>query len=98
MEVVLRVNGIELTVEAAPSETLLQTLRRLGYYGVKFGDEDGLSGSDTVLLDGRPVNSGSILTPQAQGHAVATIEAMGQHPQQGWRASDGPACAPTRVH
>ncbi len=89
MQVVLRINGVEITAEAEPSESLLRTLRGLGYYGAKFGDEGGLSGSDTVLLDGRPVNAGSMLTLQAEGHAVATIEAMGEHPQQGWRASEG---------
>lgn len=48
-----------------------------------------MTGSDTVLLDGRPVNSNSMLACQAEGHNVATIEALGEHPQQGWRTSNG---------
>ena len=56
---------------------------------MKFGDEHGLTGADTVLLDGKPVNAGSMLAAQAEGHAVATIEALGEHPDLGWRKTDG---------
>src|SRR5574340_1009614 len=85
----LRINDRDHEVEVAASETLLPILRRLGYFGVKFGDEHGLSGSDTVLLDGHAVNAGSILGMQAEGHAIGTIEALGEHPDQGWRVSGG---------
>ncbi|HET6846865.1 MAG TPA: molybdopterin cofactor-binding domain-containing protein [Anaerolineales bacterium] len=85
----LRINETYLDVVATASETLLLVLRRLGYFGVKFGDEHGLTGSDTVLLDGRPINAGSFLAAQAQGHAIQTIEALGEHPEQGWRPSGG---------
>ena len=98
MNVLLRINGKEVEVEAAPSELLLQTLRRLGYFGVKFGDEHGLTGSDTVLLDGRPVNAGSITSASGGGHTIATIEALGEHPQQGWRDVRGAACTAARLH
>jgi len=64
-------------------------LRGLGLHGVKFGDESGLSGADTVLLDGNPVNAGSMLAAQAEGHSIATIEALGEHPDQGWKKTDG---------
>ncbi len=89
MNITLRINGIEHTIDAPASTTLLAALRGLGFHGVKFGDEGGLSGADTVLLDGKPVNAGSILAAQAEGHAVATIEALGEHPEQGWRKTDG---------
>src|SRR5687767_580286 len=89
MNINLKINGIDHPVELAASETLLSVIRRLGYYGVKFGDEDSLSGSDTILLNGKPVNSGSILAAQAEGHSIATIEALGEHPEQGWKKTDG---------
>ena len=80
----------ELEVEAAPSESLLQTLRRLGYFGVKFGDEHGLTGSDTVLLDGQPGQRGlDAHGCRRRDTRSRTIEALGEHPQQGWRASEG---------
>ena len=89
MEITLTINGITHETTISPSETLLATLRGLGFHGVKFGDEGGLSGSDTVLLDGKPVNAGSMLTAQADGHKVATIEALGEHPEQGWKKTGG---------
>jgi putative selenate reductase molybdopterin-binding subunit len=85
----LSINGTQHEVDCAPSETLLSTVRRLGYYGVKFGDEHGLSGSDTVLLDGKSVNAGSLLAAQAEGHNIVTIEGLGEHPDQGWRKTEG---------
>ena len=89
MIVNLNINGSAHEVECTPSDTLLRAVRRLGYYGVKFGDEQGLTGADTVLLDGRPVNAGSMLALQAEGHNVVTIEALGEHPDQGWKKTTG---------
>ncbi|RPJ17988.1 MAG: xanthine dehydrogenase, partial [Chloroflexi bacterium] len=89
MNITLKINGIEHTIDAAPSITLLAALRGLGFYGIKFGDEQGLSGADTVLLDGKPVNAGSMLAAQAEGHDIVTIEALGEHPEQGWKKTDG---------
>ncbi|HEX2990771.1 MAG TPA: molybdopterin cofactor-binding domain-containing protein, partial [Anaerolineales bacterium] len=77
------------TVALAPSTTLLAALRGLGFYGIKFGDEQGLSGSDTVLLDGRPINAGSMLAAQAEEHNIVTIEGLGEHPEMGWRKTQG---------
>jgi putative selenate reductase molybdopterin-binding subunit len=89
MKIQLTINGIDHSIDISPGDVLLKTLRSLGYHGVKFGDEGGLSGADTVLLDGRPVNAGLMLTAQAEGHKIATIESLGEHPQQGWKKTDG---------
>src|SRR5215211_5440639 len=89
MNVTLKINGIEHTIETAASITLLAALRGLGFYGIKFGDEQGLSGADTVLLNGKPVNAGSMLAAQAEGHDIVTIEGLGEHPDQGWRKTEG---------
>ena len=89
MNLSLIINGNKHDIECPPSESLLSAIRRLGYYGVKFGDEHGLSGADTVLLDGKPVNAGSILAAQAEGHNIVTIEGLGEHPEQGWRKTEG---------
>src|SRR5512133_2812153 len=89
MNLTLKINGTDYALDTAPSTTLLAALRGLGFHGVKFGDEGGLSGSDTILLDGKPVNAGSLLAAQAEGHNVATIEALGEHPEQGWKVTDG---------
>jgi putative selenate reductase molybdopterin-binding subunit len=89
MNILLKINGTEHTTEVEPSENLFNALRSLGFHGVKFGDEQGLSGSDTVILDGRPVNAGSMLAAQAEGHNLVTIEGLGEHPDQGWKKTGG---------
>jgi len=89
MNITLKINGIDHAIDTQASTTLLAALRGLGFHGVKFGDEGGLSGSDTVLLNGTPVNAGSLLAAQAEGHNIATIEALGEHPEQGWKLTDG---------
>lgn len=89
MNITLKINGIEHTIDTPAATTLLAAVRGLGFYGIKFGDEQGLSGADTVLLDGKPVNAGSLLAAQAEGHNIVTIEALGEHPEQGWKKTDG---------
>lgn len=90
MEVTLKINGTEFTRDILPRETLLETLRSLGFFSVKFGGcEKGECGACTVLLDGRPVNSCALLTAQAQGHSIETVEGMGEYPDQGWKQGSG---------
>ena len=89
MNINLTVNATQHAIETIPSETLFTALRRLGFYGIKFGDEQGLSGADTVLLDGKPVNAGSLLAAQAEGHNIVTVEGLGEHPDQGWKKTEG---------
>ena len=89
MNVTLTVNGINHTHDYPAHTSLLTAVRQLGFQSVKFGDEDGFSGADTVLLDGKPVNAGLMLAAQAEGHKIATLEALGEHPDQGWRKTDG---------
>jgi len=89
MKLSLNVNNTEIEVTANPGETLLSVLRRNGYFGVKHGCEKGECGACTVLLDGRPVNSCVMLAAQAEGHQLQTIESLGEHPELGWRISEG---------
>jgi putative selenate reductase molybdopterin-binding subunit len=90
MNISLQINNNSFTWETQPNETLLSLLRRNGYFGVKFGGcIHGECGACAILLDGKPVNSCSILAAQADGHKIETIEALGQHPQKGWAKSPG---------
>lgn len=89
MNLSLTINGILHTLDCPPHTSLLTALRELGFHSVKFGDEQGLSGSDTIIFDGKPVNAGLMLAAQAEGHKIATLEALGEHPEQGWRKTDG---------
>ena len=89
MNIRLKINSTWHEIEVAPGESLFACIRRLGYYGIKFGDENGLTGADTVLLDGMPINAGSLLAAQAEGRDIVTIEGLGEHPDQGWKKTEG---------
>ena len=89
MDIHLHVNHTSHLLSVTPADTLLLALRRLGYFSVKFGDEHGQTGADTVLLDGKPVNAGLLLAAQAEDHVIETLEALGEHPAQGWRTTAG---------
>jgi putative selenate reductase molybdopterin-binding subunit len=89
MKISLNVNHKLYEIEAAPGDSLLDALRDEGFFGAKHGCESGECGSCAVLLDGELVNSCVYLAAQAQGHRIETIEALGEHPEQGWKASPG---------
>lgn len=84
------INGDPKDWEVLLDDTLLSVLRREGYFGVKWGGcQAGECGACTVLLDGRPVNSCCMLAVQAHNHSLQTIEAVGEHPDKGWKESRG---------
>ena len=77
-----RVNGQPTEVDAAASETLYDTLReRMRLTGTKGACLEGECGSCTVLLDGQAVTSCLVLTPQAQGRDIVTVEGLAQGEQ-----------------
>ena len=90
MLISITLNGKLVQWDAAPGDTLLHVLRREGYYGAKSGGcENGECGACAVLLNGMPVNSCAMLAAQVDGHAVETIESLGEHPVKGWAGSKG---------
>ncbi|EMA05505.1 carbon-monoxide dehydrogenase small subunit [Haloarcula vallismortis] len=86
MEIELELNGVERTVEASKSDSLLDVLRRNGYTGAKRGCDTGACGFCTVRVDGEPVKSCVKPVTTVQGAAVETIEGLGTqddlHPVQ----------------
>jgi aerobic-type carbon monoxide dehydrogenase small subunit (CoxS/CutS family)/CO/xanthine dehydrogenase FAD-binding subunit len=82
----LTVNGQACRPEVEARTTLLDMLRREGFWGVKHGCETGECGACTVLLDGKPVVSCLALALRAQGRNVTTVEGVGTpdalHPVQ----------------
>jgi carbon-monoxide dehydrogenase small subunit len=77
VKVRLNVNGKEYEKEVEPRMLLADFLRdSLGLTGTHVGCETGSCGSCTVLLDGRPVKSCLILTAQANGSSITTIEGI----------------------
>ncbi len=80
MNITLHINGRDYPLETPAHTTLLEAVRALGFHSVKFGDEHGLSGADTVLLDGRPVNAAVMLAAQAVFATVTAASFAGTQP------------------
>ena len=89
MNITLQVNDKIHELDVQPGDSLLKVLRAQGYFSVKHGCETGECGSCAVLLDGKPVNTCVMLAAQAEGHRIETIEAIGEHPEQGWKLTPG---------
>ncbi|MCZ6778359.1 MAG: (2Fe-2S)-binding protein [Acidobacteriota bacterium] len=75
--ITLRVNGQRRPVDVARQETLAMTLRyKLGLTGTKLGCDRAECGSCTVLIDGVPHYSCSVLTHTVRGREVTSIEGL----------------------
>ena len=73
----LSVNGVEVTAEPHPAESLLSTLRnRLGLPGSKDACEQGECGSCSVILDGALVCACLVLAADTDGSEVRTVEGV----------------------
>lgn len=83
----LKVNGLLYRLEVDPRRTLADVLRReLGLTGTKIGCNRGACGACTVLMNGTPVYSCSILAARTSGKEIETIEGLAKgdklHPVQ----------------
>ncbi|MCK9245015.1 MAG: (2Fe-2S)-binding protein [Candidatus Marinimicrobia bacterium] len=77
MQIELTINGKLKSLEIHPGESLLETLRKNGYTGVKYGCGTGDCGACVVLLNEKPVNSCQVLTAAVDGESVTTVEGIG---------------------
>ena len=96
----LNINGQQRRVDVMKQETLAWTLRhKLGLTGTKLGCDRAECGSCTVLIDGVPHYSCSVLTYTVRDKEVLTIEGLASpngtlHPvQQGVIDEQGFQCA-----
>ena len=76
MEINLNLNGRAVSASVRPDTLLLDFLRDQGCYSVKRGCETSNCGACTVLLDGRPDLSCSVLAARADGRTVQTLEGL----------------------
>jgi xanthine dehydrogenase YagT iron-sulfur-binding subunit len=75
----LNVNGRKMTTNVEPRVTLLDALRNyLDVTGCKRVCDRGTCGACTVLLDGKPVYSCSMLALEAQNKQIRTAESLVQ--------------------
>ena len=76
MEIKLKLNGRQLTRSVEPDRVLLDFLRGEGCFSVKCGCDTSNCGLCTVLMDGKPILSCSMLAVRADGHAIDTLEGL----------------------
>ena len=94
----LTVNGDTQDVGVPSHYSLLEALRYvLGYTGSKQGCDKGDCGACTVLLDGEPIKSCTVLAVQADGKELKTVEGLAEngklHPiQEGFWEEHGLQC------
>ncbi|ABS33253.1 (2Fe-2S)-binding protein [Clostridium botulinum] len=81
--ITLNINGEYKEVVAKPSDILLHTLRNeLGLTGAKPSCENGDCGACTILVDGWPIKSCLMLTVEAIGKKIVTVEGLKNAPIQ----------------
>ncbi len=76
----LRVNGRSRELAFEPSKLLLDVLRQdLELTGSKRGCDDSSCGACTVLVDGIPMMSCTLLAASCEGQEITTVEGVSQH-------------------
>lgn len=95
----LQLNGQAVSAEVAPTLLLVDYIRRdQRLTGTHVGCDTAQCGACTVLVDGKPVKSCSVLALQVDGRAITTIEGLtaadgGLHPvQEAFVACHGLQC------
>jgi carbon-monoxide dehydrogenase small subunit len=98
MDVHITVNGTETAHDVEPRTLLVDYIRtRTGLTGTHIGCDTTSCGACTVLLDGKPVKSCTVLAVQADGRSVTTVEGLKSngtlHPiQTAFKESHGLQC------
>lgn len=76
MEIQLKLNGRPVRGSIDADTLLIDFVRAHGCASVKRGCETSNCGLCTVLMDGKPVLSCSVLAARADGHEVQTLEGL----------------------
>jgi len=91
MQIELIINSKKVCADIDPDMTLQKFLRKQKYYSVKCGCETSNCGACSVLMDGKPVLSCSVLAFRAQGHRIETLEGLQKEAEEvgGFIADEG---------
>lgn len=76
MEIKLKLNGKMITADIEADLLLIDFVREHGCLSVKRGCETANCGLCTVLMDGKPILSCSMLAARASGHEIQTLEGL----------------------
>lgn len=91
MEIKLTLNGKQVADNIEADLLLIDFLRAHRCYSVKRGCETANCGLCTVLMDGKPILSCSMLTARAAGHSIQTLEGLQEEAKEfiGFIAAQG---------
>ena len=98
MEITIKINGADRTADVEPRVLLGYLIREeFGLTGTHVGCDTTSCGACTVLLDGEPVKSCTVLAVQADGRTLTTVEGLASgaqlHPVQvGFHEEHGLQC------
>lgn len=77
MEITVKINGEEVTADVDPRLLLVHFVREVaGLTGTHVGCDTTNCGVCTVLMDGTPVKSCTVLAVQANGRELTTVEGL----------------------
>ena len=76
MLITINLNGKKIVDDVSADTLLIDFVRAHGCKSVKRGCETANCGLCTVLMDGKPVLSCSMLTARAAGHRIQTLEGL----------------------
>jgi len=80
MQITVTINGEAVTADVEPRRLLVHFIREVaGLTGTHIGCDTTSCGVCTVLLDGTPVKSCTVLAVQANGRTVTTVEGLIQN-------------------
>ena len=98
MQITVNVNGADHSADVEPRRLLVDFIRTdLLLTGTHIGCDTASCGVCTVLVDGTPVKSCTVLAVQADGRSITTVEGLKQngqlHPiQEAFKEAHGLQC------
>jgi Aerobic-type carbon monoxide dehydrogenase, small subunit CoxS/CutS homologs len=99
MQITVKVNGADHTVDVEPRLLLVHLIREnLNLTGTHIGCDTSNCGACTILMDGKSIKSCTVLAVQANGKSITTIEGVAAadghlHPlQEGFKENHGLQC------
>lgn len=98
MEITVKINGEEVTADVDPRLLLVHFVREnAGLTGTHVGCDTTNCGVCTVLMDGTPVKSCTVLAVQANGRELTTVEGLRKNGklhviQEGFKEEHGLQC------
>ncbi len=82
MDIKMTLNGKQIQAQIEPDMLLIDFVRSKGCYSVKRGCETANCGLCTVLMDGTPILSCSVLAARASGHVIDTLEGLQEEAEE----------------